>query len=77
MGCYDVSMKSVAERILESETCLAHLERRCEVLNEVVIEQGKLIYRLQSQMRHLTDTLEREQLEQIRSNITKPPHSQL
>jgi uncharacterized coiled-coil protein SlyX len=70
-------MKSVEDRILESETSRAHLERRCDVLNEVVIEQGKMIHRLQAQMRHLTDTMEREEMEQIRSNITKPPHSQL
>jgi uncharacterized coiled-coil protein SlyX len=70
-------MKSVEERILDSETSLAHLERRCDVLNEVVIEQGKMIHRLQAQMRHLTDTMEREEMERIRSNITKPPHSQL
>ncbi len=71
-----MTSKSVEDRILESETSLAHLQRRCDVLNEVVIEQGKMIHRLQAQMKSLTDSIEREEMERIRSNITKPPHGQ-
>ncbi len=72
-----MNAKSMEDRLLESETSLVHLERRCDVLNQVVIEQGKMIQRLQTQMERLTDTMKREEMERIRSNITKPPHSQL
>jgi uncharacterized coiled-coil protein SlyX len=68
--------KTAEDRILELETSLAHVERRCEALNEVVIEQGRTIHRLQTQMRRLTDTIEQQELDRVRSVASKPPHHQ-
>ena len=65
---------SDADRILALESNVAHLERRCDALNEVVIEQGKIIHRLQAQLRRVTDTVEQQELDRVRSTTSKPPH---
>ena len=63
-----------AARWATMETQMAHLERLVEQLNEVVIEQGRALARLQAQLRRVSDTLETSELERIRQTSGPPPH---
>jgi uncharacterized coiled-coil protein SlyX len=64
------------ERLERMETAIAHLEKLCEELNRVVIEQGKVIRRLQARQQQLSETVEQTELERIKSTNPKPPHYQ-
>jgi uncharacterized coiled-coil protein SlyX len=64
------------ERLARIETTLAHLERQYEELNEVVIEQGRLIKRLLAQQQQLAATIETDELARIKATNPKPPHYQ-
>lgn len=66
----------VAQRLERLESHLAHLERLCEELNQIVIEQGKLLRRMQTNQQRLADTVEASELDRIRSTNSKPPHYQ-
>lgn len=61
-------------RIEKLESNVAHLERQFEQLNEVVIEQNKLIERLKKEVQRQARALETMELERIKSNNQKPPH---
>jgi uncharacterized coiled-coil protein SlyX len=69
-------MSDVSERLEKIESHLAHLERQYEELNEVVIEQGRLLARLQREHAKTTKTVQTMELERIRANNPKPPHYQ-
>jgi uncharacterized coiled-coil protein SlyX len=70
-------MKSnLDERLERVETAIAHLEKLCEELNRVVIEQGKVIRRIQARQQQLSKTVEQAELERIKSTNPKPPHYQ-
>jgi uncharacterized coiled-coil protein SlyX len=70
-------MKSnLDERLERVETAIAHLEKLCEELNRVVIEQGKVIRRIQARQQQLSETVEQAELERIKSTNPKPPHYQ-
>jgi uncharacterized coiled-coil protein SlyX len=56
------------------ETHLAHLEHQYEQLNEVVIEQGRALARLQKENAKVSQVVETMELERIRANNPKPPH---
>ncbi|MFM1770263.1 MAG: SlyX [Verrucomicrobiota bacterium] len=68
------SPQDPAVRLHALELHVTHLERLYEQLNDVVIEQGKLIKRLQSQQQRLVDSVGSAEMEQIRANNPKPPH---
>jgi uncharacterized coiled-coil protein SlyX len=68
--------RAEGERLTEIESNLAHVERLCEELNRVVIEQGKVIARLQAQQRKLAETIETQEGERIRETNPRPPHYQ-
>lgn len=68
--------ESVATRLLKVESALAHLERQHEELNGVVVEQSRIIVRLQKELGRATQALESAELERIRANNQKPPHYQ-
>jgi uncharacterized coiled-coil protein SlyX len=69
-------MKTEHERRLARiESHLAHLERHLEQLNEVVIEQGRVLRRLQSLQQRLSQTIETIELDRIKSTSARPPHS--
>ena len=53
---------------------MAHLERQVEQLNEVLIEQGKLVDSLKKQVQRQSAVLETFELERIHANNPKPPH---
>ena len=64
------------ERLERMETAIAHLEKLCEELNRVVIEQGKALRRLQTRQQQLSETVEQAELERIKATNPKPPHYQ-
>jgi uncharacterized coiled-coil protein SlyX len=64
-----------ARRLARIESHLAHLERHLEQLNEVVIEQGRVLRRLQSLQQRLSQTIETIELDRIKSTSARPPHS--
>jgi SlyX protein len=65
-----------SQRIDKLESHLAHLEHQVEQLNEVVIEQGKLMDRLKKETQRQSGILQALELEHIKSNVQKPPHYQ-
>lgn len=69
-------MSDTSERMEKLETNFAHLERQYEELNKVVIEQGRLLMRLQKEHTKTSDAVQTMELERIRANNTKPPHYQ-
>jgi uncharacterized coiled-coil protein SlyX len=68
--------ESVTSRLLRVESSLAHLERQHEELNSVVVDQTRILARLQKELARATQALESAELERIRANNQKPPHYQ-
>ena len=62
------------QRVEKLESHLAHLELQCEQLNEVVIEQGRLLARAQKELGKTSRAVETIELERIKANVQKPPH---
>ena len=58
------------------ETQVAFMERTVDELNSVLVEQSKQITKLQTQLRKLSDSVESQEMERIRSTNSKPPHYQ-
>ncbi len=65
--------KEDEERLISIEMAVANQERVIEDLNQVVIEQGKIIDRLQKQCEYLLLQLENETVKPL-SEETPPPH---
>jgi len=65
-----------SRRMEKLETNLAHLEHQVEQLNEVVVEQGKLLERMKREVQRQSSAMETMELERIKSNQQKPPHYQ-
>jgi SlyX protein len=65
-----------SNRVEKLESHLAHLEHQVEQLNEVVIEQGKLLERLKKEVQRQSAAMQTMELERIKSNQQKPPHYQ-
>jgi uncharacterized coiled-coil protein SlyX len=65
-----------SQRILRLETHIAHLERQYEQLNEVVVQQGRLLGRLQKEFGKTSDAVQQMEMERVRANNQKPPHYQ-
>ncbi len=64
------------ERLEKLETQVAFMERTVDELNSVLVEQSKQITKLQTQLRKLSDSVESQEMERIRSTNSKPPHYQ-
>jgi uncharacterized coiled-coil protein SlyX len=64
----------ISERLQRLESHITHLEHQVEQLNEVVVDQGKLIGRLKKEVQRQSATLQTAEMERIRSNNPKPPH---
>ena len=58
------------------EANLAHLEHQVEELNDVIIEQGKLLERLKKEVQRQSTAMQTLELERVKSNNQKPPHYQ-
>jgi len=63
-------------RLAKVEAALAHVDRLCEQLNDVVTGQGREITRLKKQQARIAASLESAELERIKSTNPKPPHYQ-
>jgi uncharacterized coiled-coil protein SlyX len=67
---------ALAARLEKIESALAHLERQHEELNRVVVEQARLLGKLQKEVARAAEALQGAELERIRANNAKPPHYQ-
>jgi uncharacterized coiled-coil protein SlyX len=67
---------SLEQRLVEIESTVAHLEKLCDELNRVVVEQAKQLTKLQAQQNATADTLTTFELERIHADRAKPPHYQ-
>jgi SlyX protein len=65
-----------SEQFEKLESYVAHLEHQVEQLNEVVVEQGKLLEKLKKEIQRQSSSLQTVELERVRSNVQKPPHYQ-
>jgi uncharacterized coiled-coil protein SlyX len=65
-----------ARRRAELETALAHLERNFDSLSSMVVEQGKVLVRLQKRLELLDEAFKQQEqdLEQSPAHNVKPPH---
>jgi len=66
----------LVDRLQRLESSIAHLERQYEELNQVVIEQARVIKKLQSQQQRIAETVETAELDRIKATNAKPPHYQ-
>lgn len=66
----------LSRRLERIEAHLAHVERLHDQLNEAVVEQSRLLKKLQTQVRRVSETVETAELERIRATNPKPPHYQ-
>ena len=75
--CYASAMDlSTPARFDKLETHVAHLERQVEQLNEVVVEQARLLAKLQKDYARISGTIESIEVDRIRNMNPKPPHYQ-
>jgi SlyX protein len=70
----DFMADELFQRLEKLESHAAHLEHQVEQLNEVVIEQGKLLERLKRETQRQSSAMESLELERIKANNPKPPH---
>jgi len=68
--------EETSQRFEKLEANVAHLEHQVEQLNEVLIEQSKLVERLKKEVQRQSATMETMELERIKANVTRPPHYQ-
>ncbi len=66
---------SLAQRLEKLESHVAHLERQFDELNGVVIGQGRELTRLRQVVQRVSASVEGIELERIKGNQAKPPHS--
>jgi uncharacterized coiled-coil protein SlyX len=66
----------ITQRFEKLEANLAHLEHQVEQLNEVLVDQSKLVDRLKKEIQRQSATMETIELERIKSNNARPPHYQ-
>ena len=66
----------ITQRFERLEANIAHLEHQVEQLNEVLVDQSKLVERLKKEVQRQSATMETMELERIKSNNVKPPHYQ-
>ena len=64
----------IAQRFEKLETNIAHLEHQVEQLNDVLVDQGKLVSRLKKEVQRQSTAMQTMELERIKANNPKPPH---
>ncbi len=65
--------EDLEQRLISIETALACQEKMLDEINQVVIEQAKMIDRLKLENQYLLDNLQREVVKPL-SEETPPPH---
>ncbi|MFO1461958.1 MAG: SlyX family protein [Verrucomicrobiota bacterium] len=63
-----------SERITRLEASVAHLERLCDELNAVVVEQDRRLGRLEKRLDQMAQLFEGGELDRLRQLQEKPPH---
>ena len=63
-------------RLEKLEAHVAHLEHHVEQLNDVIVDQAKVMERLRKEVQRQSGTLEAIELDRIKANNSKPPHYQ-
>ena len=63
------------ERCVRLESHVAELERLVDELNGVVVEQARRLHRLEQRHHAVAASVEAMELDRIRANNPKPPHS--
>lgn len=66
-------MQCDEERLIKIEMLLTDHERQLDDLNQVIIEQGKMIDRLQKQNKYLADLMKQDTV-RPEGEETPPPH---
>ena len=64
----------ISQRLEKIEAHVAHLEHQVDQLNQVIIEQGKVIETLKRQAQRQASTIESIELDRIKATNPKPPH---
>lgn len=64
----------ITQRFEKLEAHIAHLERQVEELNEVLVDQSKLVDRLKKEVQRTSSAMQTMELERIKANNPKPPH---
>lgn len=64
----------ITQRFEKLEANIAHLEHQVEQLNEVLVDQSKLVERLKKEVQRQSATMETMELERIKANNPRPPH---
>lgn len=67
---------TTAARFEKLESHLAHLEHQYDQLNAVVMEQGRLLAKIQGYQQKISQTVETMELERIKTTNPRPPHYQ-
>lgn len=62
------------QNLLELEKRLTYLERYLDEVNEVVVEQGRIIDKLRHELKTLRDKSEKSPVDPSRAANEKPPH---
>ena len=65
-----------SQRLEKIEANFAHLEHQVEQLNQVIIEQGKVVEMLRRQAQKQSQALESIEMERIKATNARPPHYQ-
>jgi len=65
-----------SQRMEKLEASVAHLEHQVEQLNEVIIEQGKLLERMKKEVQRQSAVMQTLEFDRIKANNPKPPHYQ-
>jgi len=66
--------ENLTNRLQQVEAHVAHLERQSDELNTVLLEQSKLIARLQKTLASVTAVIEATEQERLHQTKEKPPH---
>ena len=64
------------DKLQKLESNLAHLEHQYDQLNQVVMEQGRMLARLMSSHQKVSQAVETMEIDRIKANNAKPPHYQ-
>ena len=65
-----------SQRLEKIEANFTHLEHQVEQLNQVIIEQGKVVEMLRRHAQKQSQALESIEMERIKATNARPPHYQ-
>ena len=66
--------EKLLQRLEKLESHLTHLEHQYDQLNQVVLEHGKQLAKLQGLQQRISQTVETMEMDRIKATNPKPPH---